>query len=54
MTISAQTISNMNKTALSRFFQRLIKKKVRNVAIIAVARKLVCLIYHLLINQELY
>jgi transposase len=51
---AAQTISNMNNTALSRFFQRLIKKKERNVAIIAVARKLICLIYHLLINQELY
>ena len=51
---AAQTISNMNKTGLSRFFQRLIKKKERNVAIIAVARKLICLIYHLLINQELY
>jgi transposase len=51
---AAQTISNMNKTALSRFFKRLIKKKEHNVAIIAVARKLICLIYHLLINQELY
>lgn len=51
---AAQTISNMKKTALSRFFHRLIKKKERNVAIIAVARKLICLIYHLLINQELY
>ena len=51
---AAQTISNMGKTNLSRFFQRLIKKKERNVAIIAVARKLLCLIYHLLINQELY
>jgi transposase len=51
---AAQTISNMNKTGLSRFFQRLIKKKEHNVAIIAVARKLICLIYHLLINQELY
>jgi transposase len=46
--------SNTGKTRLSRFFQRLIKKKERNVAIIAVARKLICLIYHLLINQELY
>jgi hypothetical protein len=44
----------MKKTRLSRFFQRLIKRKERNVAIIAVARKLICLIYHLLINQELY
>jgi len=51
---AAQTISNMNNTALSRFFKRLAKKKERNVAIIAVARKLICLIYHLLINQELY
>jgi transposase len=51
---AAQTISNMGKTKLSRFFQRLIKKKERNVAIIAVARKIICLIYHLLINQELY
>jgi transposase len=51
---AAQTISNMKKTRLSRFFQRLIKKKEHNVAIIAVARKLICLIYHLLINQELY
>ena len=51
---AAQTISNMNKTALSRFFQRLIKKKERNVVIVAVARKLIGRIYHLLINQELY
>jgi transposase len=51
---AAQTISNMKKTGLSRFFQRLIKKKEHNVAIIAVARKLICLIYHLLINRELY
>jgi hypothetical protein len=51
---AAQTISNINKTGLSRFFQRLIKKKEHNVAIVAVARKLICLIYHLLINQELY
>lgn len=51
---AAQTISNMSKTRLSRFFQRLNRKKERNVAIVAVARKLICLIYHLLINQELY
>jgi hypothetical protein len=51
---AAQTISNMKNTRLSRFFQRLSKKKERNVAIIAVARKLICLIHHLLINQELY
>ena len=51
---AAKTIGNMKNTRLSRFFQRLIKKKEPNVATIAVARKLICLIYHLLINQELY
>jgi transposase len=51
---AAQTISNMKNSRLSRFFQRLSKKKEHNVAIVAVARKLICLIHHLLINQELY
>ena len=51
---AAQTLSRMKNTRLTRFFQRLSKKKEHNVAIIAVARKLICLIYHLLINQELY
>jgi transposase len=51
---AAQTISNMKNTSLSRFFQRLSKKKEHNVAIVAAARKLICLIHHLLINQELY
>lgn len=51
---AAQTISNMKNTRLSRFFKRLSKKKEHNVAIVAVARKLICLIHHLLINQELY
>lgn len=51
---AAQTIANMGKTKLSRFFMRLNEKKGRNVAIIAVARKLICLIHHLLMNQELY
>jgi len=51
---AAQTISRMKNTRLTRFFQRLSKKKEHNVAIIAVAGKLICLIYHLLINQELY
>ena len=51
---AAQTISRMKNTRLTRFFQRLSKKKEHNVAIVAVARKLICLIHHLLINQELY
>ena len=51
---AAQTIANMKNTGLSRFYKRLSKKKEHNVAIVAVARKLICLIYHLLINQEFY
>jgi transposase len=51
---AAKTIGNMKNTRLSRFYQRLVKKKEPNVATIAVARKLICLIHHLLINQELY
>jgi transposase len=51
---AAQTISNMGRSKLFEFFQRLSAKKERNVAITALARKLICLIYHLLINQELY
>jgi transposase len=51
---AAQTIANMGMSRLSGFFKRLSTKKERNVAITALARKLICLIYHLLINQELY
>jgi len=37
----------MKNTTLSRFYKRLSKKKAHDVAIVAVARKLICLIYHL-------
>jgi transposase len=50
----AHVVARMSNTALSKFFQRLKGRKNRNVAITALARKLICLIYHLLINQELY
>ena len=44
----------MKNNKLTRFFKRIEARKNRNVAIIALARKLICLIYHLLVNQELY
>ena len=44
----------MKITTLSRFYKRLSKKKEHNVAMVAVARKLICLILSLLMNQELY
>ncbi len=50
----AQVVSRMKNNRLTRFFKRLEARKNRNVAIIALARKLICLIYHLLVNQELY
>jgi transposase len=50
----AQVVSRMKNNKLTRFFKRLEARKNRNVAIIALARKLICLIYHLLVNQELY
>jgi transposase len=50
----AHVIARMSNSRLSRFFQRLKARKNYNVAITALARKLICLIYHLLINQELY
>jgi transposase len=50
----AHVVARKGKTKLSRFFQKLSKRKEYNVAITALARKLICLVYHLLINQELY
>ncbi len=52
----AQVIAKMrnNKNKLSRYFHRLSARKSYNVAITALARKLITIIYHLLINQELY
>ena len=50
----AHVVAGKTNTKLSRFFHRLSKRKEYNVAITALARKLICLVYHLLINQELY
>jgi transposase len=50
----AHVIARMGNSRLSRFFRRLSGRKNYNVAIIALARKLICLIHHLLVNQEMY
>jgi len=50
----AQVVAKMRNNELSKFFQRLRARKNYNVAITALARKLISIIYHLLINQELY
>jgi len=49
-----QVVAKMSKNKLSRFFHRLRAGKSYNVAITALARKLISIIFHLLINQELY
>jgi transposase len=50
----AQVVAKMKNNRLSRFFNRLRARKNYNVAITALARKLISLIYHLLTQQELY
>lgn len=50
----AQVVAKMSKNKLSRFFHKLRTRKNYNVAITALARKLISIIFHLLVNQELY
>lgn len=50
----AHVVARMKNTRFTRFFKRIMARKNYNVAIVALARKLICIIYHLLVNQELY
>jgi len=50
----AQVVARMKNNRLTRFFKRIKARKNHNVAIVALARKLICIIHHLLVNQELY
>jgi len=50
----AHVVARMGNTRLSRSFRSMKGRKNYNVAITALARKLICLIHHLLVNQELY
>jgi transposase len=50
----AHVVARMKNTRFTRFFKRIMARKNYNVAIIALARKLICIIFHLLVNQELY
>jgi transposase len=50
----AHVVSRMKHNRFTGFFNRIMARKNRNVAIVALARKLICIIYHLLVNQELY
>jgi transposase len=50
----AQAIARTNKSKLKRFFRRVQAKKGYNVAAVALARKVLCILYHLLMNREMY
>ena len=50
----AQAIARTNKSELKRFFRRVQAKKGYNVAAVALARKVLCILHHLLTNRELY
>jgi len=51
---SAQAASRMKDTVLSRFFRRVAFKRGRQKAIIALARKILCILWHLLQKREVY
>jgi transposase len=42
------------KTHLKRFFLRVMARRGKNVAIVALARKMLIVLHHLLVNQEIY
>lgn len=50
----AQVIARTNKSKLKKFFLRVQSKKGRNVAAVALARKVLCILHHLLVNREMY
>lgn len=50
----AHVIARTKESKLNRFLLRVRAKKGYKVAIVGLARKLLCIIHHLLVNQELY
>jgi len=50
----ARAASKVKGSRLKRFFLRIKARRGSNVATIALARKILCILYHLLINQEMY
>jgi len=50
----ARVIARGRNSKLKRFFLRVKAKKGSNVAVVALARKVLCILHHLLINREMY
>ena len=51
---AAQTIARCGSPKLKRFFLRIMERKEYKVAIAALARKILCILHHLLMNRETY
>ena len=50
----AQAAAKKKGSKLRKFFLRVKARKGHNVAVVALARKILCILYHLLMNQEMY
>jgi transposase len=50
----AQTVARCGGPKLKKFFLRIIERKEFKVAIVALARKILCILHHLLMNRETY
>jgi transposase len=50
----AQSAAKKKGSKLNRFFRRIRARKGHNVAIVALARKILCILHHLFINREKY
>jgi transposase len=50
----AQAALKKRGSKLRRFFLRIKARKGHNVAVVALARKILCILHHLLMNQEMY
>src|SRR5664279_1663021 len=50
----AHTTSRTKNSRLKSFFMRIKAKKGTKVAIVALARKVLCILHHLLVNREMY
>jgi transposase len=50
----AHAISRTKNSRLKSFFLRIKAKKGTKVAIVALARKVLCILHHLLVNREMY
>ena len=51
---AAQAALKKRDSKLRKFFLRIKARKGHNVAVVALARKILCILYHLLMNQEMY